>query len=121
MFTVVKRNQDGLNEQPLRSRCNYSRFVLMMAGPDSNYHPIVLIKSILETQTMKRTEKKENVALDTYLIYMRIKHLSFLFSCHLEARSVMNMGDYSEVYSNVMDVMFSSHKNMLSRSTNNPE
>ena len=120
---MVERNQDGLHEQPLRSRCNYSRFVLMMAGPDSNYHPIVLIKSILETQTMKRTEKKENVT-DIYLIHMRTKrstYISFLFSCHLEARSVMNMGDYSEVYSNVMDVMFSSHKNMLSRSTNNPE
>ena len=67
---MVERNQDGLNEQPLPSRCNYSRFVLMMAGPDSNYHPIVLIKSILETQTMKRTEKKENVT-DIYLIHVR--------------------------------------------------
>ena len=95
----------------------------MMAGLDPNYHPIVLITSILETQTMKRTEKKENVT-DISLIHMRTKrstYISFLFSCHLEARSVMNMGDYSEVYSNVMDVMFSSHKNMLSRSTNNPE
>ena len=78
------------------ARCNYRRFVLMMAGPDSNYHPIVLIKSILET--MKRREKKENVIL--YLL-MRIKQFRFLFSCHLEARSLMSLGDYSEVYSNV--------------------
>ena len=32
---------------------------------------------------------------------MRIKQSSFLFSCHLKASSVINTGDYSEVYANV--------------------
>ena len=32
---------------------------------------------------------------------MRVKQSSFLFSCHLKASSVINTGDYSEVYANV--------------------
>ena len=76
----------------------------MMARPDSNYHPIVLIKSILETQTMKRTEKKENVVWSIHFIFSW--ELNSPVSCldatsKQAACSVMNTGDYSEVYANV--------------------
>ena len=58
--TLVKSKQGVIHEQP-PAQCNYRRFVLMTAGPDSNYHPIVLITSLTETQGMKREQKKENV------------------------------------------------------------